>query len=87
MQSAIGPTKRGLEQLLELGKVERHRQLEGAANPRLNSDNVGLCAHDVAVGSERVEHVASMPRVNGADKGAAITARDEVATGAPTFRG
>lgn len=75
VQMAIGPTKGGLEHLVELGTVERHRQLEGAANPRFNSDNVGLPAHDVAVGSERVEHVASMPRANGVGKGAAITAR------------
>lgn len=38
VQMTIDP-KGGLEHLMELGKVECHRQLEGAANPRLNSDN------------------------------------------------
>jgi hypothetical protein len=45
MKVAVGPTESGLQDLMELGEVEFHRQFQSAADPGFDVDDVDLCRY------------------------------------------
>ena len=58
MRVAVGPAEGGLQNLVELGKVESDWKFEGAADLGLDAEDMNLGAHDEAVWIEWVEHAA-----------------------------
>lgn len=53
---AIGPAKGGLQHFMQLREVELDRQFKGAADPRLDADDVDIGGDDKGVGIEGVKH-------------------------------
>ena len=58
VEVAVRPGKRRLKHLMELGEIETDRQLKGAADPRLDFEDVDIGGDDEVVRIEIIGHGA-----------------------------
>lgn len=58
VEMAVSPTERGLQHLVQLGKIEPNWKFEAPGYAGLDANNVCIQANDESVGIKRIKHAA-----------------------------